>query len=396
MRRLGVIDGLRGYFLVFMFLTHLYFAGGYRLVRFNHAELGFVQDAQGFIFLSGLLVGLVYASRMAKKGFLAGAVPMWRRSAELYAYTIGCVLLVLLLREVLPDAPRIWNTWLGGLGSGGSAFRLAGALLLYQPTYLDILPQYVIYLAVAPFLLWLAITGRAVWVAVGSLLLWLAVQTGVHLPAADGVNALLARADPDLAMRVAFNVLAWQVIFFVAMAIGALVARDRLDVDRIFDPGKTTLVKACAFSLLFFMAFRLGFTFGLVPEVVGERFRLFENRAEFSVIFFVNFAILGYVVAWMLIAGPRADGAFVRKVAGAMHFVFGLRFLRLLGRHSLQIYAWHVVLVYLVCWMDGEIGPFNEATKWAIAFVGIGLLALPAFYREWRVAQRARAIATGA
>ena len=52
--------------------------------------------------------------------------------------------------------------------------------------------------------------------------------------------------------------------------------------------------------------------------------------------------------------------------------LFGLRFLRLLGRHSLQIYAWHVVLVYLVRWLDGEVGPFNEATKTAIAIGGVG------------------------
>ena len=44
MRRVPLLDGLRGYFLVFMLITHL-FGGSYALVRVNHAELGFVQDA---------------------------------------------------------------------------------------------------------------------------------------------------------------------------------------------------------------------------------------------------------------------------------------------------------------------------------------------------------------
>ena len=52
MSRLAVLDGMRGYFLVFMLLNHLSFTGGLWLVHINHAELGFVQDAQGFIFLS--------------------------------------------------------------------------------------------------------------------------------------------------------------------------------------------------------------------------------------------------------------------------------------------------------------------------------------------------------
>ena len=47
MNRLEILDGLRGYFLVFMLLNHLSFTGGYLLVKVNHAEFGFVEDAQG-------------------------------------------------------------------------------------------------------------------------------------------------------------------------------------------------------------------------------------------------------------------------------------------------------------------------------------------------------------
>ncbi|HEU5094168.1 MAG TPA: OpgC domain-containing protein, partial [Reyranella sp.] len=63
MGRLTILDGLRGYFLVFMFLNHLAFTGGYMLVKINHDELGFVEGVQGFVFLSGLLAGLVHGQR---------------------------------------------------------------------------------------------------------------------------------------------------------------------------------------------------------------------------------------------------------------------------------------------------------------------------------------------
>ena len=53
-------------------------------------------------------------------------------------------------------------------------------------------------------------------------MLWLAVQVGLHLPLAQAINALLSHFNPDLAMRVPFNVLAWQVLFFGAMIIGAI------------------------------------------------------------------------------------------------------------------------------------------------------------------------------
>lgn len=393
MQRLGVIDGMRGYFLVFMFLTHLTFSGGYLLVRVNHAELGFVQDAQGFVFLSGLLVGMVYGRRMLKHGFGAASGALWRRAAELYAYTIACVVVVLLLREALPGAAWLWRGWLGGLGDGGLPFRVAGAALLYQPTFLDILPQYIVYMIVAPPLLWMALSERWLWVAVGSVILWLAIQTGVHLPLVDAIDAGLSHFNSELSLRVAFNVLAWQLIFFGGMVIGARAAAGKLNVGAIFDPKKTLIVKAFAASLVFFLLFRLGFTFELVPEIVMKRFQVYENRPEFSLVFLVNFVLLAYVMAWLLVAGPQAEHAWVRRVAGALHFVFGLSFLRLLGRHSLQIYAWHVVLVYVLFWIDWRIGPQGEVAKTLIAFMGIGLLSLPAVYREWRGSRRARAVA---
>lgn len=389
MGRLGVIDGLRGYFLVFMFLNHLTFAGGYLLVRLNHAELGFVQDAQGFVFLSGLLVGVIYARRFAKAGFAGGAWALWRRAADLYAYTVACILAVLVLREFLPGAPRIWDAWLGGIGDD-NAFRAAAAALLYQPTYLDILPQYIVYLLAAPPLVWLCMTGRAVWVALGSALLWLAVQLGVHLPLAEGINAGLGSVDAELSMRAAFNVLGWQVIFVEAMVIGVLWAQGKVDFRRFFDPHKTLLVKALAVSLLFFLAFRLGFTFELIPENVMKRFQVYENRQEFGAVFLINFVILAYVMAWLLIAGPQSENRYVSRLARGLLYVFDLSFLRLLGRHSLQIYAWHVVLVYLALWVDGAFGPFNELSKASIALSGIVLLAIPAFYREWRDNRPAR------
>jgi hypothetical protein len=95
MGRLSILDGLRGYFLVFMLLNHLVFTGGLWLVHVNHAELGFVQDAQGFIFLSGLLVGLIYTRYFLRNEFAAAARKVLRRALQLYAYAIGVILLVL-------------------------------------------------------------------------------------------------------------------------------------------------------------------------------------------------------------------------------------------------------------------------------------------------------------
>lgn len=84
MKRFDLIDGMRGYFLVFMLINHLVFAGGLWLMEINHRQLAFVEDAQGFVFLSGLLIGMVYARKMMKYGYEQGRDLIWARALELY------------------------------------------------------------------------------------------------------------------------------------------------------------------------------------------------------------------------------------------------------------------------------------------------------------------------
>lgn len=389
MRRVALLDGLRGYFLVFMLLTHL-FGGAYTLVRVNHAELGFVQDAQGFVFLSGLLVGALYGRRMERHGFAGPARQMWRRAFELYLWMLGLMLAVLVLRSALPDAGRIWDEWLGLLPSGATPVRIAAAAMLYQPTFFDILPQYILYLAAAPFLLWLCVTGRAVAVLAGSMVLWLAVQLGVHLAVADVANAVLGQWQTGLTLRIAFNPLAWQVVFFTAMALGALWADGRLEVARILDSRRPAPAIVAAIVVAFFALWRLSFTFALLPKVVMLRFWIFENRTEFSLVFLLNFVAMAYLMAWILVAGRNAASRPVRTASAILNGLFTLPFLRLLGRHSLHVYAWHVLVVYLAAWFDGYFGPFNDVGRSVIALLCVPVLAAPAVLIEWQAQRRLR------
>lgn len=393
MRRVDTLDGMRGYFLVFMLLNHMTFFGGYWLVKVNHAELGFVQDAQGFVFLSGLLVGMVHARRMDRQGFAAGARKIWTRAGELYVYAIACIALILGVAAVEPLLAAYWQPWLGDLRPTDPQMIGVAATLTYQPIFMDILPQYIVYLLAAPPLVWLVVKGRWASVAIGSAVLWLGVQLGAHIPLADAINGALGHVDEQARLRSAFNVLAWQAVFMSGLVLGALSALGRIRWGDVFRPDRTGLVKLSAALLVFFLAWRLGFTFGLVPDDVIKRFQAFEVRPEFGLVFALNFAALAYAVAWMMIAGPSSDNARIRRVAGWLEALFSLRFLRLLGRHSLQVYAFHVPLAYAVYAIDQHYGPFSEPAKAALALTGVALLALPALAREadWRaIFRRAR------
>jgi hypothetical protein len=375
MGRLTILDGLRGYFLVFMFLNHLTFTGGYLLVKINHDELGFVEGAQGFVFLSGLLAGLVHGQRALRRGFGPAASAMWNRAAEIYAYALGCVLIILALQPLLPGSQLYWHHWLGDLNFGRARHVAASALLLYQPDYLDILPQYIVYLLVAPPLLWLCLRGRWAWVAAGCVALWLAVQLGAHLPAAAALDRLLP-------LRAYFNVLAWQFVFMAGLMIGAAMAQGRIDWDRLFRRDRPELAIVAAVLLLFFAVWRVLFNNFALPEPIAARFQVLANRGEFGIVYLLNFAAAAYAMTWVIRVGPATTSALLRRLAGLLSSLFNLSFLRLLGRHSLQVYAWHVIVVYLLKAVDHDWGPFGEATKTLIAVTGIALLAIPALLLE--------------
>ena len=382
MRRLEILDGMRGYFLVFMMLNHLTFTGGYLLVKINHGELGYVQDAQGFVFLSGLLVGMVYARRMLKEGYAAGARKIRKRALEIYRYAAGSLLVIMALGLVLTSSATYWEPWLWNLASHDPIYAITSLLLIYQPTYMDILPQYIIYMLVAPPLVWLCVTGRWMWVAAFSAVLWVAVQLSLHYPLAAGTRYLLDLIHEGRMLRTAFNVFAWQIVFMAGLVLGSLTATQQIDWKKVFTPRSTALVSAALALFLAFMAIRLSFTFGVIPEEMGKRFRALDNRVQFSFIYLVNFLATGYLVAWLVIAGPEASSRVVRAISKGMRWVFSLSFLRLIGRHSLQVYAWHVVVIYLLKGFEYHHGPFNEWTKTAIALLAIISLAIPALYRE--------------
>ena len=381
MKRFDIIDGMRGYFLVFMLINHLIFAGGYWLVKVNHNQLAFVEDAQGFVFLSGLLIGMVYARKMVKNGYAAGRQAIYSRAFELYRYAMGIVLAILVAQMFLPQAYTVWYNWLG-YTTFDDPLRLAAiATFLFQPTFMDILPQYIVYMLFAPMLVKLVLEDKWAYVLAGSLVVWMAGQLGLQRIVTEPLNQLVMGPD-DQGIRVSFNLLGWQIVFYSGLVLGAMTSSGKIDWGRILTPENTFIPKMALIVTLFFLPLRLMTANGLMPEFMLGKFASMEIRADFGPVYLLNFIAVATLVTWLLVAGPKHPSSFVRSAAGVLTWIFSLKFLQLLGRHSLYVYVWHVALVYAVYYFDGRTPELSQFTKTAIAFVGIALLALPAIWRE--------------
>ncbi|RJF87056.1 hypothetical protein D3874_08485 [Oleomonas cavernae] len=389
--RIALIDGLRGYFLVLMMSSHLAFQGGAWALKLHHSQFAFVEDAQGFVFLSGLVVGLTYARILAKRG----PDVLWDKASarvgELYRMVLLTLAVVMTMLFLVPDAARIWGWQLGKLAQSPADNLGAAAAMLYQPAYLDILPQYMIYLLAAPFIVRATASGHGLRVMAISGAIWFMAQIGLQMPLVEAAEAGLASVVPGGTLRAFFNPMAWQLLFVSGLVLGAAAASGRLSADAILGPKHRDLALIALGVVALFAGLRIVHGEGALDGALGERFYKLLRREDLSLSYVVNFAALGYGVAWILhnaqeATTPRA----VALLGRGLRRFFALPFLVFLGRHSLQVYAFHVIVAYGVGAIDWHFGPFDEPSKTAIIIAAVASLGIPA---AWHAANQRRDLA---
>ena len=387
--RLLSIDGLRGAFLILMTLTHITVPGGSVLKALHPDTISFIDSATGFVFLSGLMAGLVYAGTARRRGLAQAARRMETRAAQLYGYALGLIALIALTAWMAPYAAVAWSEWAGALVRPDLSVLVSAALLLQEASFADVLPMYAVFLALGPLAIWMCQTGRTSLLLAGSTLVWAATQLGATAPVTAAVAHGLAQVRPDLALPDAFNLFGWQILFVWGLAAGAAAANGRLTLAALARPEAAALFWLC-----------LAATAAMAATVVGLRLHHLNEWAPGSLAWvvdaytrkerlgigcLVNFIIFAYPVTWMLAAGVRARGA-SGALSRAFAAVVQLPFLRLLGRHSLQVYAWQVVLIYGVKILDGRLGASSPILNAGLILGCMALLSVPALLRERRAA----------
>lgn len=170
MKRENAFDALRGLFLMVMALNH----DGGPLSRFTHESFGFVSAAEGFIFLSGLATGWVYAT-LAGPSAPSLAQRTFRKARRIYLYQTVSLLFVMTLVGLFPlqAAESRWFDLLLIVHEQPLVAVLLGATLLYRPTFFDILPMYTLLMLVTPFVIRRYQAGKSTAVLLASFSLWI-------------------------------------------------------------------------------------------------------------------------------------------------------------------------------------------------------------------------------
>ena len=221
--RIVEFDILRGFLLLWMTFTHL----PTKVSIVSNQTFGFVSGAEGFIFLSAFMVGWIEHRVEQKGGEFATFRDLSKRTLRIYLY--HCVLLAIAFTLVAEIGIGFHRLALQNLLSfylqRPQNAIIAGALLEYRPSLLDILPMYIVFMVVTP--LARAIARRWSWdrVIYASLAVWATAQFGLRAWIYRHVD-LFGLSVPENSTG-AFDTYAWQFLWIVGLALGSIYA-DRL------------------------------------------------------------------------------------------------------------------------------------------------------------------------
>ncbi len=177
-KRNDAIDLIRGYFLFVIIIDHLYrFFCFYDL--FTGGGTQWVSAAEGFFFVSGMMIGLVRGRKAIDKPLSDPTKKLLSRAALLYVWSIGLTFLFVVVGHYFMGNEGLKP----GMFYGEPLSKLISYTLLLRYTYgwADFLAYYVIYLALSPVAIWLLRKGKW-YVLMGiTFLMWMFIGRNIQL-----------------------------------------------------------------------------------------------------------------------------------------------------------------------------------------------------------------------
>jgi hypothetical protein len=223
------LDFFRGLALFFIFIDHI---PENTLSYFTLRSIGFSDAAEIFIFISGFTAAIVYGRSMHHGGVVFASAQIYRRVWQLYVAHV--FLFMIFTAEVsytvLTFNNPMYNDELrvGDFLAEPHIAIIKALLLEFQPTFLDILPVYIVLLASFPLILWLLRLSSAA-----------ALLPALALYAATEILGLSVHGYPDNQVWF-FNPLAWQLLF----VIGATCGYARISGRNLWPAGRWLLASA--------------------------------------------------------------------------------------------------------------------------------------------------------
>ncbi len=208
-RREARVDVLRGIALICIFIDHV---PQNALNWLTPRNFGFSDAAELFVMLAGFASMCAYGRSFARDGAGAGLKRIALRCLRLYVFQVGLLLTMLLVVWLWTTHYHVESETFAPMLHGGVKGVERGLTLASQPSDLNILPLYIVLLALFP--LFYAGMRVSMGLAIGvSGAIWLAANLDRHL---NLINALDHQGW-------FFDPFAWQFLFALGAALAVIM-----------------------------------------------------------------------------------------------------------------------------------------------------------------------------
>lgn len=349
------LDFFRGLAMIIIFISHIPANPWAVLVP---GRYGFSDAAEMFVFCSGFAAAIAFGGTFVRAGFWLGTARILQRCWQLYWAHIALFIVMFTISALAvahgarPDFDYVAALRFDFLVAQTHLAVPAALTLTYIPNLVDILPMYIVVLAMMPVVMALhrvhpALALAAVLLSYG--LAWL----GLGLP-----------AQPNLERTWFFNPFAWALLFYTAFAIS-------MGWIRAPGPSRALTLIAIAYVVFAFCA-----SWDPIHQQIGwlHEIRLWMNRAvmkgNLSLPRFLHFLALAYLAVRLL--DGRTD-QLLRPWA---------RPILLIGRQALPTFLASIVLA----WGGGAILDAVGRTAAPLTVINLGgilLLMMIATVAAW-------------
>jgi hypothetical protein len=350
--RIEELDALRGLMLVWITCTHLPTI----LSAYINQPLGFFSATEGFIFLSALFTGRIYFRIAERNGYGAMWWKLWMRTVKLYCYQLLLLAFAFVIEAPIAahgNTPAVHNLLDFYFAASHTRAFVDAALMIYRPPLLDILPIYIILIALTPFALMLGERLGWRYALAGGFTLWLLAQFGFRSFVYHVQSRAFGMQIPLNEMG-AFDLWAWQLWWLVGLWSGVRWAKNdfRLDwVRRITIPA--------ALVAIFFLILRYAQVDGVIT--FGKS-GLLLDKWDFGLGRIINFSAVSVLAI---------------RFRSALRLL-AIRPLVMLGQSSLPVFCVHLLCVFFALTIMGNALILRDSTGIIVILTSLSALLLTA------------------
>jgi len=360
------LDFFRGLGMFIIFIAHI---PGNVWTLWIPARFGFSDATEIFVFCSGMASAIAFGRVFEDRGWWMGAARVSHRVWQVYWSHIALFLIIAAMVVFLDSTgwhgeenhfrDRLNLVWF----FDNTATNLIGLLTLtYVPNFFDILPMYLVILAMMPVVMLLA---RQHLLLVAGLIgaMWLGANFGL----------LALPAEPWSDREWFFNPFGWQLVFFTGFALmrGWIAA----------PPVRTWMICAAIaiVALTIPVAWYRIYTEVALLQEWRDALKPLIWKTDFGILRYVHFLALAYLAYAVAGEGGR------RLISGGLWGRF-VQIVQKVGQQSLAVFLTSMVLAQMAGAVLDFIG--REPITFALVNItGFGILTATAYVTAWYKSQ---------